>query len=65
MEPETLLVFKKYRKNFRAEAEKEGTFPVVTIKASIVGEYVWFQKGMKYVASSLDKCRGIRNVVHV
>ena len=51
MYPETLLVFRKDRKNFMEEAEKLGTFMVVTIEANIVGEYIRGQKGMKYAAS--------------
>ena len=37
MYPESLLVFRKYRKNFAAEAEKEVMFPVVKIEASTFG----------------------------
>ena len=53
MYPKTLLVFRKYRKNVIAEAEKEGTFPVLKIEASIFGEYISIQKGMKSVVSLL------------
>ena len=65
MYPEILLVFRKDRKNVTADTEKEETFLVVTIEAIIVHEYVRIQKGMKSVASSLERCREIGNVVRV
>ena len=48
-----MLVFRKDRKNVTSEAYKEGKFLVATIEKSLVGEYIWFQKFMKSVVSSL------------
>ena len=39
--------------NVKTEVGKEGMFPVVTIEASIVGDYVRVQKFMKSVVSFL------------
>ena len=50
MYTETLLVFRKDRNNVTSEADKEVLFLVVIIEASIVGEKVQVQKGMKSVA---------------
>ena len=48
--PETLLVFRKDRKNIMQEAEKEVTFPVLLIEEIIVGKKLWVQKVMESVA---------------
>ena len=50
---ETLLVFRKDRKNIITEVDKQGMVPVMMIQASLVCEYIQVNKVMKSVVSSL------------
>ena len=47
--PETLLVFRKYRKIVAAESDKEGKFHKLTIYVNLCGDHVQVKKVMKTV----------------
>ena len=58
-----LLVFRKYRKTITAKSKKDRMFPEVTMNEILVREYALVQKVTNSVASKLNICKDIRNVV--